>query len=817
MTDSVLPGTGQAGMATERPPPDAAAPREELSPGEISPGELSPSDNAPGGIDASDSQSSGNSPTPVDRRQMLRDWVQRVGLVRKAAYALTLLAIASGVGSYTTFANAGPAGPDPQVVLGLLYLNLSLLLVLVALVAHRLVNLWSQRRQGLAGSQLHGRLVMLFSVVAVTPTIVVAVFSVLLFDFGIRSWFSERIGTAVRGSQAVAEAYLEEHRRNILGDALAMASDLNRDSAILLSRPQRLGQVLRAQAAIRNLSEVVVFEGAGKVLARAGLSLTFDFEPFPEDAFRRARAGEVATLTSDVDRIRAIVRLEGFVDAYLYLGRYVEPEILAYIDRTKQAVAQYRELEGRRIDIQITFALIFAVVSLLLLFAAIWVGLNLATRLAGPVSDLIGAAEKVSAGDLSARVGEGELSELGTLSRAFNRMTRQLAAQRNDLIDAHRQEDTRRRFTEAVLGGVSAGVIGLDASGRINLPNRSAAHLLDIALADLADCRLEDIVPELSALLDQARKRPSRRAEGQVELSRGDRRITLLCRISAEMSDGEITGFVVTFDDISELQSAQRKAAWSDVARRIAHEIKNPLTPIQLSAERLKRKYLGQITKDADTFEALTETIVRQVEDIGRMVDAFSEFARMPAAVFQEANLATLLREQTALQDTAHPEIHFELTLPDRDIPLLCDARQVRQALTNLLQNAADSIESRAQQDDPAPGAIEISVTADQHHALIMICDNGRGLPVVDRHRLTEPYVTTRDKGTGLGLAIVRKIMEDHDGEIRILDRDGGGAMAILEFPMITERITAETDREAGTTVDIANDPSQGKAGTHGE
>jgi two-component system nitrogen regulation sensor histidine kinase NtrY len=812
MSGSVLPGTGQAGMVSEGLSSDAGVLREHLSSDKKFIGDI-PS----GEVDASDSELLEIPPTTVNRWRMLRDWGQRVGLLRKAAYVLTFLAIVSGIGSYITFANAGPAGPDAQVVLGLLYLNLSLLLALAGLVAHRLVDIWSRRRRGLAGSQLHGRLVTLFSVVAVIPTIVVVVFSVLLFDFGIRSWFSERIGTAVQGSQAVAEAYLEEHRRNILGDALAMARDLNRDSAILLSRPHRLGNMLRAQAAIRNLSEVVVFEGAGKVLARTGLSLTFDFEPFPEDAFRRARAGEVATLTSDADRIRAIVRLQGFVDAYLYIGRYVEPEILAYIDRTKQAVAQYRELEGRRIDIQITFALIFGLVSLLLLFAAIWVGLNLATQLAGPVSDLIGAAEKVSAGDLSARVNEGELSELGTLCRAFNRMTGQLAAQRNDLIDAHRQEDTRRRFTEAVLGGVSAGVIGLDANGQINLPNRSASQLLDIALTDLMDCSLEKAIPELSALLDLARKRPSRRAEGQVELSRGDRRITLLCRISAEMSHGEITGFVLTFDDISELQSAQRKAAWSDVARRIAHEIKNPLTPIQLSAERLKRKYLGQITKDARIFESLTETIVRQVEDIGRMVDAFSEFARMPAAVFQETNLASVLREQVALQDTGHPGIRFELTLPDRDVLLLCDAGQVRQALTNLLQNAADSIEAREQQDDPAPGAIEINVTADQYCALITIRDNGRGLPLVDRHRLTEPYVTTREKGTGLGLAIVTKIMEDHGGEIRILDHDSGGAIATLEFPMIPEGIAAEDNVEADTAVEIINDLSRGKATTHGE
>jgi len=723
----------------------------------------------------------------------LRDWARRVGFLRKAAYALTLLAISAGVGSYMTFANAGPAGPDPELVLGLLYLNLTLLLGLGALVAHRLVNLWVERRQGLAGSRLHGRLVLLFSGVAVTPTIVVVVFSVLLFDFGIRSWFSERIGTAVRGSHAVAEAYLEEHRRNILGDALAMAKDLNRDAAILLSRPQRLGQILRAQAAIRNLSEVVVFEESGKVLARTGLSLTFDFEPFPEAAFHRARAGEVATLTSDVDRIRAIVRLEGFVDAYLYLGRYVEPEILAYIDRTKQAVTQYRELEGRRFDIQITFAMIFAVVSLLLLFAAIWVGLNLATRLARPVSDLIGAAEKVSAGDLTARVGEGgEISELGTLTRAFNRMTRQLSAQRDDLIDAHREEDRRRRFTEAVLGGVSAGVIGLDPAGRINLPNESAAQLLGVELSHLADSQLEDALPEMAELLDQARRRPSRLAEGQIELSRGDRRITLLARISAQRSEGELSGFVVTFDDISELQSAQRKAAWADVARRIAHEIKNPLTPIQLSAERLKRKYLRQINEDPDTFESLTDTIVRQVEDIGGMVDEFSEFARMPDAVLAPASLSALLREQTALQDTAHPEVTFELVTPEEDVELTIDARQIRQAITNLLQNAADSIEAREGEIAQSDGWIETRLSVEPHGVSISVSDNGRGLPSENRDRLTEPYVTTREKGTGLGLAIVRKIMEDHDGGVRIIDRDGGGAVAIMDFPNPAERVIGD-------------------------
>ena len=750
--------------------------------------------------------SQGHSKDLGHRRYLV--WARRIGLVRKAAYALTGLAIASGLGTYATFANAGPAGPDPEVVLGLLYLNLSLLLILVALVAQRLVGLWVQRRQGFAGSLLHVRLVMLFSVVAVTPTIVVAVFSVLLFDFGIRSWFSEQIGTAVDASQMVAQAYETEHRRNILGDALAMANDLNRDFALFQGKQSRLARILRAQAAVRNLTEAMVLDGSGKVLARTGLSLTFDFEPLPEAAFRKAREGEVATI-SEGDRIRALVRLNSFVDAYLYVGRYIEAEILAYVEKTEKAVTGYQALKGRRYDIQITFAMIFAVVSLLLLFAAIWVGLNLATRLAGPISELIAAAERVSRGDLNARVSENDVSGLSPLSRAFNRMTHQLAAQRHDLIEAHRQEDVRRRFTEAVLAGVSAGVIGLEASGRINLPNRSAAWLLGMQHEDLAGRMLDDVLPEMSGLLASARWRPMRRAEAQIELWRGTRRIILLARIAAESSGGQTTGFVVTFDDISALQSAQREAAWADVARRIAHEIKNPLTPIQLAAERLKRKYLEQVTNDPATFEALTDIIMRQVEDIGRMVDEFSAFARMPVAVFNEADLAVVLREQIALQEIAHPGLRYDLTLPTEAMRVHFDGGQMRQVITNLLQNAVDSIDARLQEKGGEAGRISIDASFDLFHAVVSIADNGRGLPEGDRSRLTEPYVTTRDKGTGLGLAIVRKIMEDHDGDLRLVDNEGGGAIAIFELPVLPDRTAAVP----GTTLNKAGE----RAAVHGE
>ena len=714
-------------------------------------------------------------------------------LAKKLFLAFTVLAIGSGIGTYTVFAKAGAAGPNPNLVIAFLYLNLVLMLVIGVLVAYRLVRLWSQRRQGLAGTQLHTRLVMLFSFVAVIPTIVVAVFSVLLFDFGMRSWFSERIGTAVDASQVVAESYLEEHRQNIRGDALAMANDLNRDASVLNVSSKKLTKVITAQATIRNLTEVVVFESSGKVLARTGLSLTFDFEPFPEAAFQRARAGEVATITSEIDRIRAIIRLNNFVDTYLYVGRFVDPEILAYIDKTKRAAAQYRDLEGKRFDIQITFALIFSIMALLLLLAAVWVGLTLATRLATPIGELMLASRRISSGDLTARVsGSPEVDELDMLGKAFNNMTHQLQVQRDDLIAAHQEEDNRRRFTEAVLGGVSAGVIGLNHKGIITLPNRSAASLLGLEIIDMNNKPLGDVVPEMLTLFDMAKLSNKvevtyfNQVEALIELTRADKQITLLTRITAEVSGKEINGFVVTFDDISELQSAQRVAAWGDVARRIAHEIKNPLTPIQLAAERLQKKYLPFIDTETDLFITLTDTIVRQVEDIGSMVDEFSSFARMPRAVIKETELVDLVKEQVSLQETAHSNIDFFLDGAEEKIPVQCDARQIRQVITNLLQNSVDSIAARNKAAKNYSGKIKILLSIQERFGSIVISDNGKGLPKENRHRLTEPYVTTREKGTGLGLAIVSKIIEDHRGIFRIEDGGlpGSGATATVKIPI---------------------------------
>jgi two-component system nitrogen regulation sensor histidine kinase NtrY len=401
---------------------------------------------------------------------------------------------------------------------------------------------------------------------------------------------------------------------------------------------------------------------------------------------------------------------------------------------------------------------------------------------------------------LTVRVAEGaQDAELGTLSRAFNRMTSQLDGQRQELIAANRQQDERRRFTETVLAGVTAGVIGLDAEGRVNLPNRSALLLLGVEPERIFGRALAEVVPEMAELLALARRRPGRLADGQITLVRGDRAQTLYVRIAAEVAPGgEVPGYVVTFDDMTILLAAQRKAAWSDVARRIAHEIKNPLTPIQLAAERLKRKYLSEITTDRETFEQCTDTIVRQVADIGRLIDEFASFARMPAPIRRDTDLDRLCREAVFLQRAARPEIAYTVEIDKSAARLYCDGGLLAQALTNLLKNAAEAIDARRQSSGEAaalPGRIGVFAGVAEGSTRVLVEDNGEGLPPADRHRLTEPYVTTRAKGTGLGLAIVKKIMEDHGGDLKIENRETGGARVTLTFP----HEVAEERREGAT------------------
>ena len=741
----------------------------------------------------------------------IRLWAGRVALGRKIAIALAIPALGSGVATYLALTGAPPFGPHPGAVLSLLNLDLVLLLALGAIVAKRLIEVWAERRRGLAGSRLQIRLVVLFSLIAVTPTIIVAVFSYLFFSFGIESWFSDKVRTAITESLAVAEAYLHEHQQAIRADVLAMANDLNRDVVKLALNPQHLDQVVSAQAALRGLTEAMVFDRAGHVLARSSLSFTLGFEPVPDEATHLADTGDVAIMTNDSDdRVRALVRLNQFGDVYLYVGRFIEPRVLKYMEETQRAVAQYERLEGQRSGFQITFALIFVMVAMLFLVAAVAIGIHFATQLAVPVSRLITAAEQVRGGDLAARVPESdEDDELASLSRAFNRMTYQIESQQRELREANRQLDERRRFTETVLTGVSAGVIGLDRLGRINLPNRSASSLLGVDLEQAIGQDLAEVAPEMAGLLDEAERRPERLAQSQVQLVGGNSTRTLLVRIAAEQNESDIIGFVVTFDDITELLSAQRKAAWADIARRIAHEIKNPLTPIQLSAERLRRRYLKEIKNDTETFTICTDTIIRHVSDIGRMIDEFSSFARMPAPVLKPENLIEIAHQAVFLQRTAHPEIVFETNFPKHPVTVRCDARLVGQALINIVKNAIESIQARTtEQAAGPPGRIYVVVAEETGQVSVIIEDNGKGLPQHGRERLTEPYVTTRAKGTGLGLAIVKKIMEDHEGQLVLDDAEPEGARISLVF--------ATSEIRFSQYPDASDEPMQLSAVTHG-
>ncbi|MGH6913515.1 MAG: HAMP domain-containing protein, partial [Geminicoccales bacterium] len=488
----------------------------------------------------------------------LAGWLRRPHLARLLALVLTVAATLSGIATYVVLSGSLSLGADIELVLGLLYLDLILLLLLGVVIVRRLAHLIVARWRGSAGSRLYGRLVALFSVVAVAPAIVVAVFSVMFLHYGLEAWFSERVSNALTNSLNVAQSYLEEHKEVIRGDALAMAGDLSREGPALLGEPPLFQRLLDTQAALRYLTEAVVFQGNGQVIARTGLSFGLQMEQLPPSALEKAAQGEVVILTSDTDdRVRALVRLDYFIDAYLLVGRPVDARVLSYLDRTRKVVDEYRSLELRRSGIQVTFAVIFGVVALLLLLAAVWVGLSFANRLAAPITRLIRAADRVRAGDLEARVpAGGEGDEVGNLSRAFNRMTEQLASQRNEVMRANTQLDQRRRFTEAVIAGVSAGVIGLDEQGKITLPNRSAAEFIGEEPHELVGRPLIAVLPEMAAALAGVATAPDRQVEQQIELQRQGRTHTLLVRVAAQLDGSGIAGFVVTFDDITELLAA---------------------------------------------------------------------------------------------------------------------------------------------------------------------------------------------------------------------------------------------------------------------
>ncbi|MCL2473473.1 MAG: PAS domain-containing sensor histidine kinase [Alphaproteobacteria bacterium] len=752
----------------------------------------------------------------------------RQNLREKLIIALVAAAVVCSVSTYIVITHLPMFGGDPTAVMVLFYLDLFILVMLGSVVANGLYHAWRNRHSKLAGSRLQIRMISVFALLTAAPAMFVAMFAAAFFYFGVESWFSAQIRTSLSESLEVAKAYLEEHKQVLRADAMAMANDLNRQSVFLERDPARFNDAVSAQAYLRNLPEIIVFDGSGKILARSGLTFALTFEPITDEMRQQARDGDVALIVSENDdRVRALVQLDGFNDTYLFVGRMVEPKVLAHMAATQTAVDKYNRLEENRFEIQLIIGAIFAVVSLLLLLAAVWFGLKFAVRLTKPIGDLIWATDRVRHGDLRARVKETRNDtddEIELLGRAFNRMTSQLDEQRSKLMDANYQLDFRRRFTEAVLYGVSSGVIGLDSKCRIILMNVAAAEFFRIHDAKFYEgMALSALAPEIEKVIEKAVE--STVISEQVEIKRhGYPSRTILVRVASEEelneaadyeedAPGSKHGFVVTFDDVSDLLSAQRKAAWADIAKRIAHEIKNPLTPIQLSAERLKRKYMKEIATEPEVFETCTDTIIRHVEDIGRMVDEFSAFARMPSPVIKRHEIREIARQALFLQSSSRSDIIYEHDMPPEPFFVDFDARQMSQALTNLLKNAAEAIDMRLhpegersvviteneEEEDPfwatermrkrsnsasSRGRIWVKIYSKGKDVIVTVEDNGKGLPVEERNNLTEPYVTTRKKGTGLGLAIVKKIMEDHLGRIELEDRLGGGAKIKLIWPI---------------------------------
>lgn len=697
------------------------------------------------------------------------------GVGYTAAAAVT----AVGVWLASSAPAAGPVSGASRNVLLLLGANLVLIAVLGAVVALSVLKLLRGRARD-AGARLHLRFATSFALAALAPAVIVALFFGLIVTRGVESWFSTRVGTVVENHAAVARLAWDSQLERLSDTLAPTAQDLSRYVSDLTNAPEAYAGLLRSQAEERGFRAVYVIDGSGQVLARGELADPPPFvRPLPATLKEADETGTSSDLSREENVVRVVFPLEGAADAYAYVVAPMPPGMLNQLYESEQAVLAYREAEANSGRVQDVFVLSYVETALLVLIGAVWLGLSMATSIARPIAGLVKAADRVAGGDLAARVEvDRDPEEIANLSRAFNRMTSDLNAQQEALRAAGREAETRRRFIETVLAEVSAGVISLDARGCVSAANRQALVLLGCGDGSSMEGRmLSAIAPEFDELAAFARRHGQ--AEAEIDLVREEEPLRLRVRASR----GAESGLVLTFDDITKLAAAQRVAAWKDVARRIAHEIKNPLTPIQLSAERIRRKYRSQITGDLETFDRCTDTIVRQVGDIGRMVDEFSAFARMPAPKFAEEDAAELLRRATFAQKVANAEISVELAEPEAT-PLICDGRMIAQALTNLLKNAGEAVSARRATDASIQGRISVRLDGDEEHVCFVVEDNGVGLPAKGRDRLTEPYVTTREKGTGLGLAIVKRVMEDHGGDLILQDASVlPGARAVLRFP----------------------------------
>ncbi len=695
------------------------------------------------------------------------------------------------------FFGAFGEGGDRDRLQVTILIDIIYVLLVVALISRRIVKMIAARRRNDAGSSLHLRITALFTVIALIPTVLVAIFATLTLNFGLESWFSERVRNVVNNSLTAAQAYEDEHRDNLTSDSMLLSNYLNAQKrrTPLLSVGQLREFLESGQLQMqRALKEAYVIDSAGNLIARGEQSYRFDFEMPSDEELQRAMDGEIVIIEDwDNSEFRALVPMSAYVDRLLYVTRTVDGDILSLLDETRETVVFYNQLERERGKLLFEFALVYLGFALIVILAAVWFGMWFAERLSRPIGRLVRTAERVGQGDMSARVREMEGDdEIAILGRTFNTMLTQVGQQRDALISINEETERSRRLFDSVLSGVTAGVIGLNSDGRVEFVNTASAEMLSFGEDSVLGQPLIDVIPEFTDLFQRVTTRQRGVAQGEIEVMRAGQHENLLVRIASRKTDDDrIEGYVLTFDDVTDLVSAQRMAAWGDVARRIAHEIKNPLTPIQLSAERLKRKFSPLVGDEKEALEQLSGVIIRQTEDLRRIVDEFAKFARMPEPDRKDTDLGDLLKGIVMLQQEGNEAIRINFSMDKEPIRAFVDPTLMGQAFTNLIKNAAEAIQTRQQQTEQFEGEIRVSLTVADGSAVISIQDNGIGFPV-QRNRLFEPYVTNRETGTGLGLSIVKKIIEDHDGKLDLIDApvfegmDHAGAEARIILPLTT-------------------------------
>jgi two-component system, NtrC family, nitrogen regulation sensor histidine kinase NtrY len=685
---------------------------------------------------------------------------------RKLGRAAVIVALVSAVFTFAVLSNLTPL-PAEEIKDSLLAINLILLLILAAIVGREIWLIRQARRRGRAGARGHTRRIGVFSLIAAAPAILVAVMATITLNRSLDQLLSMR--DTIQNSVYIGGDYVALWSEEMGRRAQQMVSILAAGKSLFDQDRDQFRQRFNVVAASSRLAVVQIIDGDANVIEKADTKSDLPIQlPSRETLASLELNRPIVNFFPDGNYVAAVVKLPSYENSFLFIASPIEGSVSARLAQLRKDFAQFEKMQQDRLGIQFNFIALYAVIALIATLSAVWIGLHFANYLVTPVRRLISAANLVSTGNLFVQLpirrSEGDLAHLG---ETFNKMTQELRTQRDDIVRARDLMDSRRRFTEAVLAGASAGVIGIDGDGRITILNRSAERLIDHTESQVLGKPLAEVVPELADILTTARAGSQR--QGQITITRKGRERNLTVRVTSEQEAAADHGYVITLDDITDLVSAQRTSAWADVARRIAHEIKNPLTPIQLSAERLRRKYGKTIAEDRDVFEQCTDTIVRQVEDIKRMVDEFSRFARTPKPVMTPDDVGDTVRQAVFLMRVGHADIEINADVAGEPLTASFDRRLISQALTNIIKNATEGI-SAVPATQLGRGRIDVSAAREGNDIVIDVVDNGIGLPVENRSRLLEPYVTPREKGTGLGLAIVGKILEEHGGGIELRD-----------------------------------------------